>query len=242
MIPKIKTMETDKIIYQIHDNIGFITLNNPLKLNCMGFEMLYGLNDAINAVMADTNVKVTVFQGAGDRAFSTGADLKEFRSLSEEDLKKWIVLGNEIFNKIETLNKPTIAYINGYALGGGLELALACDFRIGTETAVLGSPELEHGWLPGWGGVTRLRRLLGETKAKEVVMLNQKMDAGESLKSGLLNRIDNDKREQLNLFTEHLKKINPQVFDMAKMVIQENNRTTSGADVMFDVLAAKIPK
>ena len=233
-------MKTDKIIYEVRDNIGFLTLNNPSKLNCMGFELLYGLNDAVEAINADKNVKVVVLQGAGKRAFSTGADLKEFKTLSEDDLKKWIVFGNEIFNKIETLNKPTIAYINGYSLGGGLELALACDFRIGTTTAVLGSPELEHGWLPGWGGVTRLRRLIGEKAAKEVVMLNQKLDARESLQLGLLNRIDNENREQLNLFTEHLKKLSPRAFEIAKMALQDENRTTLGSDINFDVLATFI--
>jgi enoyl-CoA hydratase/carnithine racemase len=233
-------MNTDKIIYEVTDNIGFITLNNPSKLNCIGIEMLNRLNDTIDAVKVDSNVKVVVLQGAGDRAFSTGADLNEFRALSEEDLKNWIVLGNEIFNKIEALNKSTIAYINGYALGGGLELALACDFRIGTKTAVLGSPELEHGWLPGWGGITRLRRLIGETKAKEVVMLNQKLDVAESLQMGLLNRIDNGNREQLYLFTDHLKKLNAQIFELAKTTLQDETRTTSGAGVQFDILAAMI--
>jgi len=232
-------METNKIIYEIKNNVGFITLNNPSKLNCIGFEMLNGLNEVIESIQADANVKVVVLQGAGERAFSTGADLKEFRALSEEDLKKWIVFGNEVFNKIEALNKPTIAYINGYALGGGLELALACDFRIGTETAVLGSPELEHGWLPGWGGITRLRRLIGELKAKELVMLNQKPDAKESLQMGLLNRIDKNK-EQLHLFTGHLKKLNTKVFELAKMALQDETRTTTSVDIQFDVLAAQI--
>lgn len=235
-------MKTNKIIYEIKDNVGYITLNNPSKLNCMGFELLYGLNEAIEAVQADINIKVLIIQGAGERAFSTGADLKEFQSLPEEDLKKWIVFGNEIFNKIETLTKPTIAFIDGYALGGGLELALTCDFRIGTEFSVLGSPELKHGWLPGWGGITRLRRLIGETKAKEVIMLNQKLSAEESLKFGLLNRIDSKNREQLNLFSNHLKKINPKAFELAKMALQDETRTTSGTDVQFDILAAKISK
>lgn len=230
-------MKSDKIIYEITDNIGFITLNNPSKLNCIGFEMLYGLNEIVEAVHADPNVKVVVIQGAGERAFSTGADLKEFRALSEEDLKKWIVFGNEIFNKIEALNKPTIALINGFALGGGLELALTCDFRIGTTTTVLGSPELEHGWLPGWGGITRMRRLIGEIKTKEMVMLNQKINSKEALGMGLLNRIDNEKREQLSLFTKHLKRLNPKVFELAKVALQDETRTTTGADVQFDVLA-----
>lgn len=233
-------MQTGKIIYEIKDNVGFILLNNPAKMNCMGFEMLNGLNNTIEEAKADSTVKVVVIQGAGDRAFSTGADLKEFRGLSAADLKRWIEFGNYIFNKIETLSKPTIAFINGYALGGGLELALACDFRIGTETAVLGSPELENGWLPGWGGITRLRRLIDEPKAKEVVMLNQKLNAKESLHLGLLNRIDSDKKENLKFFMEHLGKLNLEAFELAKMVLQDETHTTYGTDIQLDVLATKI--
>jgi enoyl-CoA hydratase/carnithine racemase len=135
------------------------------------------------------------------------------------------------------LSKPTIAYINGYALGGGLELALACDFRIGTETAVLGSPELEHGWLPGWGGITRLKCLLGEVYAKETVMLNQKLNAQESLRFGLLNRIDNENKDQLNFFVNHLKKLKPEIVELAKTALQNQNFPPSKKDVQFDVEA-----
>ena len=222
---------TDKIIFQISNGVGYITLNNPSKLNCMGFKLLARLNEVIEAVRMQEDARVLVFRGGGERAFSTGADLKEFRALSDEGLKKWIVFGNEIFNKIEALNIPTIAYIQGYALGGGLELALACDFRIGTDTAVIGSPELEHGWLPGWGGITRLRKLIGEAKAKEVVMLNKKYNAAESLKLGLLSSIDSVEKDQLNHFVNHLKKINPRVLELAKMALQDENRTTYGTDV-----------
>lgn len=233
-------MEMNKIIFEIKNNVALITLNNPAKLNCMGLELLNELNDAVDKIKRNENVRVLVIQGAGERAFSTGADLKQFTALSEDKLKNWIVFGNEVFNKIEELNKPTIAYINGYALGGGLELALACDFRIGTETTVLGCPELEHGWLPGWGGITRLRRLAGEAKAKEMVMLNQKINANEALQMGLLHRIDNEKGEQLSLFTEHLKKLKLEAFELAKVALQDENRTTKGADIQFDVMAAQV--
>lgn len=235
-------MNTNKIIYDLKDSVGYITLNNPSKMNCMGFELLNQLNQRIDEVIKDSSVKVIVFQGAGVRAFSTGADLKEFTSLSDSNLKKWIELGHEIFNKIENLGKPTIAFINGYALGGGLELALACDFRIGTKTTVLGSPELEHGWLPGWGGIVRLKRLVGEAKAKEVIMLNQKLDAEESLKLGLMNRIDNENKEQLNFFINHLKKLKPEIFELAKKSIQDAGRSTSETDIQFDVEATLFSK
>ena len=165
----------EKIILEVQGNVARITLNNPLKLNCIGFEMLRTLDHALDEISENELVHVLLIQGAGDRSFSTGADLKEYRSLSTEQGEEWIVVGNQIFNKIESFPKPTVAFINGYAIGGGLEMALACDFRIGTEKAILSSPELQHGWLPGWGGMTRLRNLVGEAKAKEVVMLNEKI-------------------------------------------------------------------
>jgi enoyl-CoA hydratase/carnithine racemase len=235
-------MKTNKIIFELKENIGYIFLNNPSKMNCMGFELLHQLNQKIDEISEYKTVKVFVFQGAGDRAFSTGADLKEFSSLSDNDLKKWIELGHEIFNKIENLGKPTIAFINGYALGGGLELALACDFRIGTQKAILGSPELEHGWLPGWGGIARLKRLVGEINAKEIIMLNQKLNADESLKLGLLNRIDNKNKDQLNFFINHLKKIKPEIFELAKKALHNPNRSTSEANIQFDVEATLFSK
>lgn len=235
-------MKTNQIIYELKESVGYITLNNPSKMNCMGLDMLYDLHETIDQIEKDSEVMVLVFQGAGDRAFSTGANLKEFGALSEEGLKEWIVLGNEIFNKIQKLNKPTIAFINGYALGGGLELALACDFRIGTETTIIGSPELEHGWLPGWGGIARLKQLVGEVFAKEILMLNQKMNAQEALRFGLLNRIDNEHKVQLTFFINHLKKLKPKIFELAKETLQNPKMIISEADIQFDVNATLFSK
>jgi enoyl-CoA hydratase/carnithine racemase len=179
----------DKIILQIKGNIAEIKLNNAQKLNCMGFEMLEALDEAVVQIAANPTVRVLLFTGAGERAFSTGADLKEFKSLSGERADHWIEFGNLVFNKIETLPKPTVALVHGYVMGGGMELALACDFRLGKVNAIFSAPELQHGWLPGWGGMTRLRRLIGEARAKEVVMLNERITTKEALRLGLLTRI-----------------------------------------------------
>jgi len=231
-----------KIITNLEKGVFEIVLNNPAKLNCMGFQLLKELNDAIVRAENDSDIKAVVFKGAGDRAFSTGADLKEFRTLSDEKAAEWIVFGNEIFNRIENLNKPTVAFINGYAMGGGLELALACDFRIGTETTVICSPELQHGWLPGWGGMTRLRRLIGEIKAKEVVMLCEKISASKALNMGLFNKIENAEGEELKKLVSHLCGLKSSAFVLAKMALQNSARTTYGNDIQFDVLALQIAK
>lgn len=231
-------MEMDKLLIEQHYGVLTLVLNNPAKLNCMGFEMLKQLNDAVSKASESSEVKIVMIKGAGDRAFSTGADLKEFRGLQPEEEVRWIELGNSVFNKIETLEKPTVAFIDGYAMGGGLELALACDFRVGTHNAVFSSPELQHGWLPGWGGMTRLRRLFGESVAKEIVFLCEKISAEKALKLGILHRITDteDSDEMINM-VEHLKSLNTPVFALAKAAINDANRTTRGIDIKFDVLA-----
>jgi len=227
----------EKIRTNIADGVLEIVLNNPAKMNCMGFQMLRELDEIIGQTETDKSIRVVVFKGAGDRAFSTGADLKEFQSLNTEQASDWIEIGNNVFNKIESLSKPTIAFINGYAMGGGLELALSCDFRVATEKSILASPELQHGWLPGWGGMTRLRRLIGEAKAKEVVILCEKIDASKAFSLGLLTRIETSKNSELDKLVSYLKSLNPVSYKLVKMALQDPSRTTYGTDLQFDVLA-----
>ena len=235
-------MKSEKIICEYNNNVAYITLNNPSKLNCIGFQMLNELNDSVAKVEKDDTIKVVVIKGAGERAFSTGADLKEFQTLPEEKKALWIEFGNYVFNRIENLKKPTIAFINGYAIGGGLELALSCDFRIGTKSTVISSPELQHGWLPGWGGMTRLRRLIGEARAKEVVMLCEKIPSADALSFGLLSKIDNEENIVLNNLIGHLSSLKNNAFVLAKTALQNPTRSTYGDDIQFDVLAMQIAK
>lgn len=218
---------TRKIIVQNKDGIAEITLNNPAKLNCIGLEMLQALEQAVDSAGADAGTRVVLIKGAGERAFSTGADLNEFRSLSPKGREEWNAYGNTVFSKIEKLSKPTIALINGYTMGGGLELALCCDFRFGTETTLISSPELQHGWLPGWGGMIRLRRLIGEARAKEVVMLNERIPAQQALNYGILTRVLPADREETELeaILKHLSGLNSTVLAQAKDALTGFNRS-----------------
>jgi len=233
---------SEKIILERKGKVAWITLNYPEKLNCMGFEMLEALDEALKIVEGKKEIQALVIRGAGDRAFSTGADLKEYVSLDKDQSERWIRYGNEIFNTLETLTIPTVALINGYAVGGGLELALCCDFRLGTKSAILASPELQHGWLPGWGGMTRLRRLIGEARAKEVVMLNEKIQAADAEHMGLLTRILTEGAEdrELDAFIEHLVSLKPAALNLAKKALMDEGRTTRGRDIDFDVLALQL--
>lgn len=230
---------SDTILTQVKDGLMTITLNNPSKHNCMGFDMLYALRDAIREAKDSDEVKAVLFVGAGEKSFSTGANIKEFNALNDKDVSRWIEDGNNIFNEVEQLSKPTAAYIQGYAMGGGLELALCCDFRLASTRAVLASPEMSNGWLPGWGGMTRLRRLIGEAKAKEVVLLAQHHDAASSERMGLLTQILDEGQEEAQLaeFMSQLTAKKTDIYALAKHALMDTNRTTAGTDLHFDVMA-----
>jgi enoyl-CoA hydratase/carnithine racemase len=233
-----------KIVTEKNERVLKIILNNPEKMNCMGIEMLKQLDEAVAAAATDDSISCLIIEGAGERTFSTGADLKEFQKLTEAEETTWIEFGNEVLNKIEELPKPTLAFIRGYVMGGGLELALACDFRIAAENSVFASPELQHGWLPGWGGMTRLRRVAGEARAKEMVMLNRRYTAQQAYRMGLVTEVvEADKMEGvLSEYSEQLSALKLTAFKLAKAALQDPSRTTKGSDIQFDVLAMQIAK
>ena len=233
---------SSQVLTQLQSGIFNVTLNYPEKLNSIGFEMLGALDDALLRAEQDQAVRVVVISGAGPKAFSAGGNTREFSALEGSEVSRWIERGNAIFNRLEQLKKPTVAYIDGYALGGGLELALACDFRVGTGKAILGSPEVTNGWLPGWGGMTRLRRLVGEGTAKEIVLLGEHIPAASALRMGLLTRLlsEGNEQQELNQFVERLASIKPEAYALAKVALMDATRTTTNEDVQFDVLAVQI--
>lgn len=234
-------MEEKKILFEVKDSVCFVTINNPTKMNCIGRQMLSELEEVIDFVEKSEDIKAFVITGAGEKAFSAGADLKELESLSPKGMENWIIDGNLIFNKLDNLSKPTIAIINGYAIGGGFEIALACDFRIGTSNATMFLAELKNGWLPGWGGITRARRLFGEVIAKEIVLLGRRFSAEEALSKGILNRVlsSENKEAEIESFVSEFKELKSNMFVLAKTAVMDENRTTVGVDLSFDVLALK---
>ncbi|WP_338239161.1 enoyl-CoA hydratase/isomerase family protein [Persicobacter diffluens] len=227
------------ILTEKNNGILKVTLNFPQKMNCMGFEMLIGLQKAVQQAKVDEEIKLLLITGAGERAFSSGANIKEFQALTGEKVKEWIRLGNEVNNEIEALSMPTVALVNGYAMGGGLELALACDFRLATPNALLASPEVKNGWLPGWGGMTRLRNLFGEPLAKRLVLGSEYVDAQEAYRLGLVTKIV-EEQEQTDAFLNGLLEIKGATYSIAKSALQNPHRRTDGVDVIFDVLAVQI--
>lgn len=184
-----KAYETLKI--EREERVLWIVLNRPHRLNALNDVLMQELADALDTADRDPSIRCIVITGEGDRAFSAGADVTAFPKATPVTAEEFSRLGQSVFSKIEQLSKPVIAAINGFALGGGLELALACDFRIAAEHAELGSPEINLGLIPGWGGTQRLVRVVGLAKAKELVMLGNRIRADEALKIGLVNKVVN---------------------------------------------------
>jgi enoyl-CoA hydratase/carnithine racemase len=229
----------EPLITHTEGGVCTLTLNRPDKRNAIGRPMLRALQAALFAAETDAAVRVVVLRGADSRAFSAGGDLAEFGHLQLDEVREWIWLGNTVFNQLEVLPKPTVAVLDGYVLGGGLELALCCDFRLATAGATLGNPELANGWLPGWGGMTRLRRLLGEARAKEVVLLAERLSATEAYRLGLLTRLcsPDDLDETLQQLLTRLLAPPSAMLAMAKAALQDPTRQTTGPDLWFDTLA-----
>jgi enoyl-CoA hydratase/carnithine racemase len=180
----------DGVLLKKEDNgVLTLTLNRPQVMNAFNFELLHALQDQVNAIRFDRNVRVVIIAGAGDKAFCAGADLKERTTLSPDQVKEFIFTIRNLFTSIEQLNKAVIAAVNGVALGGGTELALACDIRIASMNASMGLTETRLAIIPGAGGTQRLPRLVGKGKAKELIFTGQRIGAAEALNIGLVNKI-----------------------------------------------------
>lgn len=166
-----------------------MTLNRPQQLNALSFQILREIGAALDEVAAMTAVRALLVTGAGDKAFCAGADIKELRGRSLVEQKRGAELGQSIFAKLDALPVASVALVNGYALGGGSELALACTFRLAAPSAVFGLPEIRLGLIPGYGGTQRLTRLVGEGRALEIIMTGRNVRADEAERIGLVNAV-----------------------------------------------------
>jgi enoyl-CoA hydratase len=178
------------------EEFALITLNRPDALNALSFALIAELGRAFDQV-ATGDARVLIITGAGPKAFCAGADIKELQGRSLVEQKRGAELGQAVFAKLDRLPMPSIAAINGYAFGGGLELALACTLRIATRNAKMGQPEVKLGLIPGYGGTQRLPRAVGEARAMEMILTGRTVDAEEALRIGLVNRlVDGEPVEQ----------------------------------------------
>jgi 3-hydroxypropionyl-coenzyme A dehydratase len=170
------------------DQIALITINRPEKLNAMNLEVMDEFISVLDDLEKDQS-KVIIITGSGQKAFSAGADIEYMSKIGSTEAEKYALRGHEVLNRIEKIEKPVIAAINGYALGGGCELGLACDIRFASPNAQLGQPEVTIGICPGWGGTQRLVRIIGPAKAKDLIFTGRRIGAQEAFDMGLINKI-----------------------------------------------------
>ena len=188
-------------------DILVLTINRESKLNALNFDTLSEIKEVVQSVYDDKDIKGVILTGAGEKAFVAGADITQFAELNEMNARKFAEEGQEIFQLIENCHKPIIAVVNGYALGGGCELAMACHMRISTKTAQFGQPEVSLGIIPGYGGTQRMTQLIGKGRAYEYLMTGNMISAEQSLAFGLSNHLAENKEAALEKAKEILSKI-----------------------------------
>jgi len=177
------------LIFENNAGVGIVTLNRPKALNALNYEMLQELSALLDCIAQDETIKAVIITGSGEKAFVAGADITEMLPLSAIEGRTWAKFGQAVFNKIENLPQPVIAAINGFALGGGCELAMACDLRIASDKAKFGQPEVGLGIIPGFAGTQRLPRLVGKGRAKELLFTGDIIDVQEAYRIGLVNKV-----------------------------------------------------
>jgi enoyl-CoA hydratase len=182
-------MNYETLLCERRDRIAVITINRPDKLNALNALAKSELKHLFLDLQHDAEVDVVIVTGSGEKAFVAGTDIKELKDLDEQEGMLFSERGQEVFNLIENLGKPVIAAVNGYALGGGTELALACHMRIASDNAKFGQPEVNLGIIPGYGGTQRLARLVGKGRALELILMGEQIDAQEALRIGLVNKV-----------------------------------------------------
>lgn len=182
-------MELKNVILEKEGHLATVTINRPKALNALNSETLKELNIVIEDLEKDTNIYAVILTGAGEKSFVAGADISEMKDLNEEQGKEFGILGNNVFRRLENLDKPVIAAISGFALGGGCELAMSCDIRIASEKAKFAQPEAGLGITPGFGGTQRLARIVGLGKAKEMIYTCDMIKADEAYRIGLVNKV-----------------------------------------------------
>jgi enoyl-CoA hydratase len=199
-------MSYQTLLLDVKDNIAVVTLNRPDKLNALNAQTINDLDLVFDELKENEDVYVIVLTGSGEKAFVAGADIKELNKLDTISAKEFAEKGQAVFSKIEKFDKPVIAAVNGFALGGGCELALACHIRLASDNAKFGQPEVNLGIIPGYGGTQRLARLINSGRAMEYILTADMISADEAYRIGLVNKIY-PQSELLDKATEMAKKI-----------------------------------
>ncbi|MCS6967817.1 MAG: enoyl-CoA hydratase-related protein [Cytophagales bacterium] len=223
-------MVFENLLLVNEEGILTITINRPEKRNALNLRTMQELEAAFQLVHTDEAIRGVIITGAGDKAFVAGADISEIATLNVANAKKFSIKGQEIFRTIETCSKPVIAAVNGYALGGGCELAMACHMRIASENAQFGQPEVNLGIIPGYGGTQRLTYLVGRAKALELMLTGDMITAVEALQWGLINHLAPTIEAMMQKAREILHKIMRKAPVAVAQVIRAANAAFSFSD------------
>ena len=179
----------NNITFEVQGAVGVLTINRPKVLNALNRETMQELKDLVESLAADKQVGAVIVTGSGNKSFVAGADISEMKAMSPLEGREWGRFSQSVFNAIENLPQPVIAAVNGYALGGGCELAMCCDIRLAAENAKFGQPEVLLGVIPGFAGTQRLPRIIGKGRAKELLFTGNQIDAAEAYRIGLVNHV-----------------------------------------------------
>ena len=182
-------MAYENIIFEGDNGIATITFNRPQALNALNAELLQEFSHALDEISGNESIRVLILTGAGEKAFVAGADITELARFDPLGAKEFAQMGHDTIHKLQSLPIPVIAAVNGFALGGGTEIAIACDFIYASENASFGQPEINLGLIPGFGGTQRLPRLIGKNRAKELILTGKMISAGEARELGLVNQV-----------------------------------------------------
>lgn len=230
-------MNFKNILFEKTEGIATITINRPEKRNALNKETRLELREILEELKRDQEIRVAILTGAGDKAFISGADISELREMTPLDMYNFLTtLGQQLYTDFENLDIPVIAMINGFCLGGGCELAIACDIRIAADTAKFGLPEAILGIIPGGGATQRLPRLIGIGKTKELIFTGNLIDAKEAERIGLVNKVvplEKLKEEVTNLAKNIVEK-SPIALRMAKKAINRNTESTLDMGLVYE--------
>jgi len=230
-------MPYENIVTEINEGILTITISRPKALNALNTPTLKELEHAIGEAEINKDAKVLIITGSGEKAFVAGADIAEMSELPTVGGREMVMLGQRIFSRIENIDKPVIAAINGFALGGGCELAMSCDFRIASENAKFSQPEVNLGIIPGWGGTQRMPRLVGKSMAKYLMMTGEMIDVTEALRIGLVDKVvpQAELMERVRVIARLIMKKAPMAVRMVKRSINHGLDMDLASGVFYEV-------
>ncbi len=234
---------TDHLIYSVDRHIALLQLNRPAVLNAMNRVLYADLQTLLKEAAADENVRVLVVAGRG-RAFCAGTDIGELKDSSAAEVRQLALLENGALNQLEDFPRPTIAAIHGYAVGGGCELALACDLRIAADNASMGQPEIDLGWLPAAGATFRLPALVGRAKARELIFSGRRIDAREAERIGLVEGVvpADDLMDQVMELARVLSEKDPFVMNRAVQALGRHRSREEAVELEAEILAECVPR